>query len=299
MYEFKESSAGIKVPCPIHSNGHEKHPSCYLNTTNEDIEPLTYHCFTCQKSGPFYDFVSNCMDVSLEEAKNWLVDNFGNTILDYSIKLDDISLNSSIKASQYLDESILGKFESYHPYMTERKISDIIIDAFDIKYDKETQCLVFPVRDKYGRLIALTRRSIKNKSFIIDKDFNKCVYLLYNILENDIKEVVITESQINCLVASSYGKPAVALFGASVTDNQIKELNNTGVTHYILALDPDKAGLKGTLRLCKYLSKNKFVSVMILPREKDIGDLTQDEFYKCKIVDRYEFINQIPDYYTK
>ena len=45
----------------------------------------------------------------------------------------------------------------------------------------------------------LTRRSVIDKTFIIDKDKEKPVYLLNYIKNNNIKEATVVESQINCL----------------------------------------------------------------------------------------------------
>ena len=45
----------------------------------------------------------------------------------------------------------------------------------------------------------LTRRSVKDKTFIIDKEKQKPVYLLYYLLQHNIQECYICESQINAL----------------------------------------------------------------------------------------------------
>ena len=45
----------------------------------------------------------------------------------------------------------------------------------------------------------LTRRSVNNKTFIIDSKKQKPVYLLYYLKKRDIKEAYICESQINAL----------------------------------------------------------------------------------------------------
>ena len=292
LSSIKEKGANISVTCPFHKEGKEKRPSCYVR-----VEDGVFHCFTCGESGGFDRFVSEVKGCSIEEAQDWLVKTFGGVYSQPKYKLKDIVLPER-KRVEVLDESILDTFESYHPYMTQRKISDEVIKEFELKYEPKTKCIVFPVRDKYGRLIFLTKRSVISKKFYIEDEKTKPIYLLYNIIRNNYKEVYITESQINTLVCYSYGKKAVGLFGAGVTDGQIKELNNTSVTSYILALDPDKAGLLGTIKLCDNL-KNKFISIMVLPKGKDIGDLTKEEFDSCPIMDVNEFMSAIPDYYTK
>lgn len=102
--------------------------------------------------------------------------------------------------------------------------------------------------------------------------------------------VYITESCINALTLCGWGYNAVALFGAGVTDSQIKVLNNTQVKHYILALDNDPAGIKGSKKLCSNLSKSKFVDVVLFNDQRDVNDLTKEEFESLKIIDRLDYL---------
>ena len=37
--------------------------------------------------------------------------------------------------------------------MKKRKLTDEVIKKFDIKYDPQTKCIVFPVRDELGKLV--------------------------------------------------------------------------------------------------------------------------------------------------
>lgn len=291
LSQVREKGSEVQVTCPFHKEGMERRPSCYIR------EDGIFHCFTCNESGTLDKFISEVKGCSIETAQQWLIDTFGGVYSKPKYKLKDIVL-PAVKPKEYLDESVLNTYEPYHPYMTQRRISDEVIKEFQIKYNPKTKSIVFPVRDKYGKLIFTTERSVEGKRFYIEDKKVKPVFLLYNILRNNFREVYITESQINTLVCYSYGKKAVGLFGAGVTDEQIKDLNNTSVTHYILALDPDIAGLKGIFRLYDNL-KDKFISVMVLPEGKDIGDLTEEEFNNCPIIDAQEFMKAIPDYYTR
>ena len=163
--------------------------------------------------------------------------------------------------------------------MKKRKLTDEIIEKFEIKYDPLSKSIVFPVRDISGKLVGLTKRSIEGKKFYIDKGFNKeNIYLLYNIISENIKEVVVCESQINALTSWVYGKPAIALFGAGTTEEQMNVLNNTDIKHYILCYDPDNAGKKGANKFKRLIRKDVFVDEIFLPSGKDLNDLTKEEF---------------------
>ena len=37
----------VRVTCPFHSEGHERHPSCSVYSGDGDLVYGTFHCFTC------------------------------------------------------------------------------------------------------------------------------------------------------------------------------------------------------------------------------------------------------------
>ena len=98
-------------------------------------------------------------------------------------------------------------------------------------------------------------------------------------VKNKYNQVIVVESQINALVSYSYGFPAVALFGAGTTQNQIDELNKTNILHYILMYDNDEAGRKGASKFKKLIKKNAFITDIIMPKNKDVADCSKEEFW--------------------
>ena len=57
LSQYKLSGSGIAVTCPHHAAGLEKHPSCYINLTNDEV-PFGYiHCFTCNFFFLFFKFI--------------------------------------------------------------------------------------------------------------------------------------------------------------------------------------------------------------------------------------------------
>lgn len=279
----KEKHDNVIVTCPFHKEGKEAHPSCSLYCgDNSEIEYGWFKCFTCGETGPLTKFIGECFNSTPSFGKEWLLERFGNTVVEK--QLDMLPIDFKASKTQYLDESILNTFQSYHPYMTQRKLTSEIIEKFKIKYDTETKSIVFPVWDDRGRLFMLTRRSVVDKTFIIDKDKEKPVYLLNFIKQNNIKTVCVCESQINALTAWSWGYPAVALFGTG-TKLQYEILAKSGIRFYNLCFDGDEAGDRGTQNFIKNLgNKGALINVIHLPRGKDVNDLTKEEFDKLLLM---------------
>ena len=269
----------IQVTCPDHKGGMESRPSCFINLDPDKAPYLWVHCFTCGANYDFVEFVAHCFECQIGQAKRWLIDNFGSGFIKRDLQIDDIKIEK--EKEEYLDESILNEFSNYHPYMTQRKLTEDIIKKFEIKYDSEYQAIVFPIRDLKGNLVGLSRRSVKGKRFWLPKNFDKSnIYLLYNIINENIKDVIVVESQLNALTAWGYGYPSIALFGVGTTDDQMKVLNNSGIKRFRLMYDSDSAGRKGAERFKKLIRKDVFVDDIILPIGKDVNDLTKEEFEK-------------------
>lgn len=266
----------ITVNCPYHKEGQEDNPDCHINISKtKDLEYGYYHCFACGDSGPFYKFVARCFECSVETAKNWLIDKYGEDTDSVSLTLEPIVLNNN-KQKKTISESALDSMIDYHPYMLKRKLDLNICKLFKIKYDNKSECLIFPVYDEMGNLVMLTRRCVNNKMFLIPYDVEKPVYLLNEILKRNIKTCLVCESQINALYAWSLGYPAIALFGTG-SSHQYNILNKSGITHYVLCFDGDDGGDKGTARFLNNINSSCFVDVINIPRGKDLNDLSQEQ----------------------
>ncbi len=279
----KQGNSNIRVTCPHHKNGLENDADCdvYVGPTTKtakgEIKTVygTVKCFACGFKGNFIKFVAECFDKSYEWAEDWLIENYDSVESGEDvIELEPIILNKVKKP--YLNESILNTFEDFHPYMLQRKLTKEVIKEFEIKYDPKTECLVFPVRDETGKLWMLTRRSVKNKTFIIDSNKQKPVYLLYYLKKRGIQEAYICESQINALTLWTHHLPAVALFGTG-SDYQYEILNKSSIRVYNLMFDGDEAGEKGIREFLANIRKDVIVNVIRLPKGKDINDLSYDE----------------------
>ena len=305
---FRNNGENVQTNCPFHKNGQERKPSFGVNG---EIDKC--HCFACGWSGTIEEMVSELYGYQDEGkfGKRWLIKRF-NTIeietrknIMEDFKNDNNTLCSSIfnrsdkrsdrilcgKTRQVrlsdeteqskITEEELDKYRYIHPYMSQRGLTDEIIERFDIGYDKARNEITFPVADLYGTVRFIASRSVKNKFFRLPKGEDKPIYQGYRFTSGVYRTAYITESFLNCLTCWKYDKPAMAMIGTG-NKKQYEILNKLPVREYILAFDPDEAGRKATERFRKNVH-GKIIKELVYPDNRDINDL-QEEFLTCKII---------------
>lgn len=270
----------LRVTCPMHKGGQERTPSCDILLKDKIhkgkiVVAGTVNCFGCGYKTNLVKFIADCFDTSYLKAKEWLLNNFEYSIVKNNRVIEDLDDDIEVKTAVDLPEvSIeeLKKYEYIHPYMFERNLNDYIINKFEIGYDPKTDCLTFPVYiDGICRYVF--RRHTKYKMFRMPKMEEKPIYGLDYITS---KEIVVCESILDCLVAWKYGKQAIALLGTGSEDNY-KILNSLNIRSYILMFDNDEAGRIGAYKFKKNVT-NGLITDIIMPKGKDVNDLTEEEF---------------------
>lgn len=289
--KFIDSGNNIQTNCPFHKEGQERKPSFGINKNTGEC-----HCFGCGWSGTLSEMISNCFgkDDFGVYGNKWLIRNFLSVAVESRPDIDvDFYRRKKItsETKKYISEQELDSYRYTHPYMYKRKLTDEIIDLFDIGYDKNTECITFPNRDINGNCLFIARRSVKTKFFNYPQDVEKPVYGLYecNICAKTIKnwfpnEIIICESMLDALTCWVYGKYAVALNGTG-NENQFKTLRNMPNRKFILATDMDEAGLKARERIRQSLG-NKLVTEYVwdINVAKDINDMSKEYFESLKEV---------------
>ena len=283
----------IRVTCPSHSGGMEKNPSCGVYVGDDPDKEYGYaHCFTCGFAKDFVGFVAECFESSYADAKRWLIANYGVRQSEVSLELEPIVFNRAKPKAKALDESVLDGFQSWHPYMEKRHISREVAKRFRLRYDPKSECIVFPVYDEDGRLVMLTRRSVVNKTFIIDKDKEKPVYLMDDVRRNGLTEATLVESQINALTLESWGIPAIATFGCNVTPKQMDIINRSGLTHLYICYDGDEAGRKGTRKVLSLLNDGIIADVVVMDKGKDVNDITEERYKRLPVLNKHDWLKE-------
>lgn len=274
--EIKQND--IRCTCPIHSGGHERTPSCDILLEDKgDTQAGTVHCFGCGYRASIVKFIADCLEISYRKAKEWLLGVVNYSLVENNRDIPELAIESQflpLKHNNWSEISLdeLRQYDYIHPYMFERKLTDEIIEKFEVGYDPKSDAITFPVYVD-GICVMVCKRKVKYKRFEMPNINPKPIYGLDYLTDSD---VIVCESVINALTCWTYGKQAVALFGTG-SEWQIEQLNKISQRHIILALDGDEAGRKGTERLLKGLT-NKLVTVLKLPEGKDINDLSKEEF---------------------
>jgi len=297
FYKTIRTRNNIMTCCPFHKEGQERKPSFGILESDG-----TCHCFACGWTGSLAEMISNCFGYNdLGRFGNkWLIQHFvtaefGERNLDI-----DVSRDKKKKEVSYVSEEELDKYRYTHPYWAKRKITNPdIIELFDLGYDKDTDCITFPVRDVNGRCLFVARRSTKTKYFHYPEGVEKPLYGLYEYI-TDVKqtvsefrasrrngktlflqkanEIIVCESMLDALTAWQYGRYAVAMNGLG-SEYQYKQLREIPCRKLILATDMDEKGLEARERIRKNVP-NKLITEYRwdLKVAKDVNDMTEDYF---------------------
>ena len=293
--------------CPFHNNGQEKKPSCGVSIHGTirggtQYKAGNFHCFSCGVSYSLEHGIAEILKLhdSEKSAEEWLKEN----IPDYEVESDfeflvepdtmeqinnKFALNyidsKTKKPQEYVPEKELASYRFTVPYMYERKLTDEVIEKYDIGYDakwippgrkKPVPCITIPVRDRQGRTLFLCRRSIQGKLYNYPTGVQKPVFGI-DVLPYGLKTVIICESAINAMTAVVYGYNAVALLGTG-NPYQIQQLKELGVQNFVICMDGDEAGQKATMKLKKALRTVAMVWSITMPDGKDLNDCSKEEF---------------------
>lgn len=287
--KFIVNELNIQFTCPFHNNGQEKKPSCGISRKDvikqgKTVPAGTVHCFTCGWTGTIAEMVSHVFGRETDFGKfgrRWLLTNF------VSLKIEDRSViipKLRQFEQNYVTEEELDSYRYIHPYMYKRKLTDEIIDKFDVGYDPDFKlvkdgnkipCITFPVKDLKGNVVFVARRSIEGKIFHYPISVGKPVYALNEIPPNSLY-FVVCESILNALRLWTRGVYATALIGLG-TEQQYNLIKRSNARTIYSAFDGDVAGKQALKRLKLYLGKYKIIKELPIPDEKDVNSLSELE----------------------
>lgn len=306
LQKFKDSGDNIMIQCPYHGNGQERKPSAGIRKSDG-----MFHCFACGETHTLPEMISYCLghteDIFGKQGFKWIMKNFATVQVedrkDVEIDLErnhnanknSVLGNSSDTEFNGVTEEELDSYRYYHSYWKKRGITDDnIIELFDLGYDRKTDCITFPVRDKNGDCLFVARRNVRTKWFNYPKDVSKPLYGLYELYHtspyigtafdygvSNVIDLYVTESMIDCILLWQYHHYAVALNGTG-DGLQLEQLKRLPIRHIILATDNDKAGQDARKKIRERLSNKIITEIQFPDYRKDIGECTPEEIKNIK-----------------
>lgn len=254
--DAKPHEGYMRVRCPYHSNGHERHPSMSIITTpHNGLEPGFCQCFACGWKGTFAEIAA---DFGLEYVPD-----------DKEVEISENPLPETNPVD--LKVATLKKDTpfKFSPYLASRGIPEEIQKQYKV-YEREDEHKVYmPVFNREGKFLYANARSTVGKRFFIPRNIHKD---LAGIEEIDFtKPIGIVESQINML------STAAASFVRSVATLGVANISALSVIRkapgpFLLMLDGDEAGEKATEKIRKFLGEYKCLVFKFEPKE-DVNDL--------------------------
>ena len=178
---------------------------------------------------------------------------------------------------------LLLKYKNRFPYkyLTSRGLEEEDIKTWKIGFNGER--IVFPFVDHMNKVIGFTMRKIDNNDqpkYINSGNglvFNKSKFLYgENKIDKDIRYLIITEGQMDVIMAAKYGiKNVVASSGTAFNSGHIEHIKDKFpfIQKLIFVFDSDAAGMKGLDKALELARASGLMSdYYILPEEQDLCD---------------------------
>lgn len=186
-------------------------------------------------------------------------------------------------------------------WMHKRGITDEVIERFGIELVEDSpigSAIKIPVRDEDGNFLFNKYRrdplSDEKPKYVYDKGGKVSLFGIHECVsnENDLR-MLLTEGEMDCLVAHSKGISAVTSTGGALSfQEEWKWLNSEDV---IIAFDNDEAGAQGTVRVLKHCPQAKVLLIPEASGVKDISDYVERGGDLHKLLDTARHYSGIED----
>lgn len=166
-------------------------------------------------------------------------------------------------------------------WMHKRGITDEVIERFGITLVDDSpigKAIQIPVRDSEGNVIFNKYRrdplSDEKPKYVYDRGGKVSLFGIHECVsnENDLR-ILITEGEMDCLVAHSKNIAAVTSTGGALSFQKDWDWLDSEDT--IIAFDNDDAGANGTVRVLKYCPQAKVLLIPEASGVKDISDYVE------------------------
>lgn len=300
----------LKGLCPFHS---EKTPSFHVN-----VDRGFYYCYGCHAGGDVFKFVMETQGLSFGDTLRQLGERVGVEVgssPQAAKERHDLYRVNQLALAYFRAQ--LAAEPGARDYLRRRRLTDESVEAFEIgyapsgwdgllkhaltkgvreddllalgliienergrRYDRFRSRLMFPIKDRLGRLVGFSGRVLDDS---LPKYMNspesplfKKSELLYGLDRarsaiRESGEVVVVEGYTDVIALHQSGiGNAVAALGATLTAEQAESLARLDTHTVYLAFDADEAGQKAVLSgLDQAVGRRLMVKAVRVPHGKD------------------------------
>ena len=191
------------------------------------------------------------------------------------------------KDRDVLPEARLERFRSGVPkYAINRGLTIESCKAWELGYDKERKCLVFPVRRYDKKLVGLTGRYIKwpdaPTKYHNYAGLDKARFLFGEQFLEHERPVILCEGQIDAILTwQALGVPTVAPLGEGFSANHVRTITAHNPPIVYLFPDNDKAGRMVAEKFEYALHGRVQMKLMLPPVSMDPGGMTVEQIQQA------------------
>ncbi len=310
---LKKAGKNYQACCPFHN---EKTPSFSVSPDKQ-----FYYCFGCGATGNVISFIMEYDRLGFVEAVEDLAHSLALEVPREQQNDNEASDKAYLyqimeKATQFFQKQLKQQDHKAVTYLKQRGISGEVARDFRMGYalnewqqlenelgksqqqylvrcgmmiEKPPKCydrfrdrIMFPIRDRRGRVIAFGGRVIDQgepkylnspETEIFHK--NQSLYGLYEALQaqKKIEWFLIVEGYMDVVALAEFGiKNAVATLGTATSDHHIQQLFRISPT-LVFCFDGDRAGRDAALRALNhslaFIRDNREIRFMFLPESDD------------------------------
>lgn len=240
------SGEEIRAPCPLHS---DRNPSFSIN-----VNSGLWTCFSRCGSGNFQQLVEKKLNLTWQEAKEWIESNGQRTSLEdmmasmTAMTAPPPPVNYVAPKEHWRDHFQRLGNQSMPQWLLNRGISWESINHFDMRYDLIEDAVVVPVMWQGAMVGTIKRNTRPDKPKYQNSDDLPRERVFFGEINRDQTTIILCEGVLDAVWLWQQGFHGVSVLGESLTTGQIGVLRDYRYGSIVLALDNDEAGINGTRR---------------------------------------------------
>lgn len=235
----------VSVYCPFHKSGQERKPSMSVYKDSGMVV-----CFTCAYKKPVEAFL---MDCGLERSVAERIGSAHRSERPRKIETPAIAIG---KLSAYH-----GLFRRFLPRnLLEAGFTREVLDRFEVGYDTRYRRVTYPVRDRYGALVAIVGGAVDRNEYAKYKVYDEEVeapgthfhhrHHLWglHLVPASLNAYVIVEGYKACMWMAQAGYDVCATQGTNYTKAQLNLITEM-YKPVVVMMDNNEAGIEAQKRL--------------------------------------------------